>query len=194
MPGWLLCSGQTVLRTAYPELFAALGTSYNTGGESASLFRLPNLVGRVVVGLDYYSGTTGYANRNSSSGRDVLGGVGGQTTVTLSITQMPTHSHTTGETSHNHGLGAGGEYGTHGHSAGAQNNFTASFRGHFNAAGVGTPWNWSQGNTLVNTGYADVLTSGPPGSYLNYSNDLTGGGAAHENMQPYLTLNAYVKT
>lgn len=37
----LIPRGQTVSRTAYPKLFAKIGTTFNTGGESSSQFRLP---------------------------------------------------------------------------------------------------------------------------------------------------------
>ena len=40
--GWLLCEGQVVLRTAYADLFAIMSTSYNTGGEAGTDFRLPD--------------------------------------------------------------------------------------------------------------------------------------------------------
>ena len=39
--GWLECNGQVVLRADYPDLFAAIGTTYNTGGELGTEFRLP---------------------------------------------------------------------------------------------------------------------------------------------------------
>lgn len=42
-PGrWLRCNGAVVLRATYPDLFAAIGTTYNTGGESGTQFRLPD--------------------------------------------------------------------------------------------------------------------------------------------------------
>lgn len=40
-PNYLLCSGQTLLQNAYPQLFLAIGTNFNTGGEAAGSFRLP---------------------------------------------------------------------------------------------------------------------------------------------------------
>jgi len=39
--GWLECNGQTVPEADYPELFAKIGTTYNTGGEPVGEFRLP---------------------------------------------------------------------------------------------------------------------------------------------------------
>lgn len=41
-PGWLKCTGATLNRAAYPKLFAVIGTSFNTGGESSLEFRLPD--------------------------------------------------------------------------------------------------------------------------------------------------------
>lgn len=41
--GLLLANGAVVARADYPALFAVIGTSYNTGGESGTQFRLPNL-------------------------------------------------------------------------------------------------------------------------------------------------------
>lgn len=49
--GWAPCNGTTIPRASYPRLFAAIGTTYNTGGELGTDFRLPNLIGRVVLGV-----------------------------------------------------------------------------------------------------------------------------------------------
>lgn len=48
--GYLLCNGTTVSRTTYADLFAAIGTAFNTGGEAATDFRLPNFNGRSPMG------------------------------------------------------------------------------------------------------------------------------------------------
>lgn len=50
--GWLACDGATVDRASYPALFAAIGTAHNVGGESGTVFRLPDLRGRVPLGPD----------------------------------------------------------------------------------------------------------------------------------------------
>lgn len=47
--GWLLCNGDAVASTEYPELYEAIGTTY--GGTSDN-FRLPDFRGRVAVGLE----------------------------------------------------------------------------------------------------------------------------------------------
>ena len=46
--GWFYCNGAVKNRTDYPELFAAIGTRWNTTGESGTQFRLPNLPGKVI--------------------------------------------------------------------------------------------------------------------------------------------------
>lgn len=78
--GWLRCDGRLVQRSAYPKLFAAIGTSY--GSSSVNDFRIPDIRERSVVG-------TGTKYR--------VGDRGGNATVTLSIAQMPAHTHEIGE-------------------------------------------------------------------------------------------------
>lgn len=50
--GWLECNGSVKVRATYAALFAAIGTSYNTGGEAGTDFRLPDLRGEFVRGWD----------------------------------------------------------------------------------------------------------------------------------------------
>jgi microcystin-dependent protein len=50
--GWLLCDGTVLSRKAYPDLFGVIGTLWNTSGETADQFRLPNFRGRTAVGFD----------------------------------------------------------------------------------------------------------------------------------------------
>lgn len=49
--GFLLCDGAAVSRTEYADLFAVIGDSYGVG-DGSSTFNLPDLQGRVPVGLD----------------------------------------------------------------------------------------------------------------------------------------------
>ena len=58
-PGWLICAGQSVLRSAYPKLFAVIGTLY--GSADGTHFNVPDLRGRVPGGKDNMGGTA--ANR-----------------------------------------------------------------------------------------------------------------------------------
>lgn len=63
--GFLLCDGSAVSRVTFSALFAILGTTYGAG-DGSTTFNLPNLKGRVPVGLD-----------TSQTEFDVLGETGG---------------------------------------------------------------------------------------------------------------------
>lgn len=78
--GWLLCDGSAFSPSTYPELAAAIGTSF--GGSSGSPL-VPNLVGRLPVGLDPGSARVG------GGGADTLGETGGSDVTT----QVVAHAH-----------------------------------------------------------------------------------------------------
>ncbi|WP_142850675.1 phage tail fiber protein [Telmatospirillum sp. J64-1] len=80
--GWLLCQGQAVSRTTYSALFAVIGTTYGAGNGS-STFNLPDFRGRAPIGVGQGSGLTNRA----------LGARVGAETHTLSINEIPSHSH-----------------------------------------------------------------------------------------------------
>lgn len=63
--GWLLCDGSAVSRSTYAALFAAVGTTFGAGNGSTT-FNLPNLKGRVVVGID--TGQTEFDTRGETGG------------------------------------------------------------------------------------------------------------------------------
>lgn len=50
--GWLMLEGQTVSKTTYAKLYAVVGDRYATGGEPAGTFRLNDLRGVFVRGMD----------------------------------------------------------------------------------------------------------------------------------------------
>ena len=79
---WAFCQGQLLSISQNTALFSILGTTY--GGDGRVTFALPNLSGRVPVGVGQGAGLT---NRQ-------LGGMSGTETVTLTTAQMPAHSHT----------------------------------------------------------------------------------------------------
>lgn len=78
---WLVCNGQAVSRTEYAELFAILGTQYGSG-DGSTTFNLPNIKGRVSVGLDV-----------DDTDFNTLGKTGGEKAHTLTVEEMPSHDH-----------------------------------------------------------------------------------------------------
>ena len=49
--GWMICDGTNLDKTVYPELFSVIGNLY--GGTGANGFKIPDLRGRVPVGVKY---------------------------------------------------------------------------------------------------------------------------------------------
>lgn len=134
--GWLLCQGQSLLRAQYPGLFSAIGTTY--GAADSTRFNLPDLRGRVAVGRDA-----------AQPEFDVLGEASGAKTHTLTVAEMPSHSH-------GQNVSAGASPGP-------------AIRRDW--AGDGNGASYPQG----------------------ISTDSAGGGGAHNNLQPYITLNYIIK-
>jgi microcystin-dependent protein len=74
--GWAFCNGQLLPINQNQALFSLLGVTF--GGDGRQTFALPNLQGRVPI----------HAGNGFS-----LGEVGGEATHTLSVSELPTHTH-----------------------------------------------------------------------------------------------------
>lgn len=88
--GYELCEGQQLKIADYPDLYKALGTSFNNGYDcngkrlstTSGYFRLPDLRGRFLVGYNV-----------SDADYNAYGDVGGEKTHKLTTGEMPSHSH-----------------------------------------------------------------------------------------------------
>ena len=74
--GWMFCEGQLLPISEYETLFNLIGTTY--GGDGQSTFALPDLRGRIPI--HFGNGFT-------------LAETGGVEEVTLTVNQIPAHSH-----------------------------------------------------------------------------------------------------
>lgn len=92
--GWLFADGAAVSRATYSDLFDIIGTTYGAG-DGSTTFNLPNLKGRIPVGLDA-----------SQSEFDAIGETGGAKTHTLTESEMPSHTHGFNPGTHYHNYGA----------------------------------------------------------------------------------------
>lgn len=166
--GWLFCFGQVLNRADQPHLFDKIGTTYNTGGETAAQFRLPDCRGRASIGKDDMGGAAASRVTSAVGGIDgaTLGASGGSQSHTLTTAQMPQHNHGVTDPGHAH---------------------SSSFR--LGQAGGG--FNFPYGGTTDNATFSGVtVASGTTG--ISIQNAGTGG--AHPNVQPGIVFNKIIKT
>jgi microcystin-dependent protein len=79
---WAKAEGQLLPISSNTALFSLLGTTY--GGDGRTTFALPNLTGRAPVGVGTGPGLSTYSWGQRTGGD----------TRTLSVAQLPSHSHT----------------------------------------------------------------------------------------------------
>lgn len=108
--GFLFCDGSEIERTKFPDLYDIIGTIYNGTSTLSGVgtFRLPDLRGRFPLGKDnmdnggtvpvitggYVDAGGGTAGRVPDAKAQTLGGGAGQSSTTLTLANLPEHSHT----------------------------------------------------------------------------------------------------
>ncbi len=164
--GWFLCDGSAISRTGNSALFDVIGTTFGAG-DTLTTFNLPDMGGRVPAGKE------ATATRLTSGGGGVdgaaLGATGGAETHTLTAAQMPVHNHPVNITDpgHSHTV----EYNWNAISSGPDGNRVTAI----------DPGNPLSGSTVS-------ATTG-----ITATSENTGGGAAHNNVQPTVVLNYIIK-
>jgi microcystin-dependent protein len=168
--GWLLCDGAAVSRTTYSDLFAITSTTYGVG-DGSTTFNLPNLNGRVPVGLD-----------TSQTEFDVLGETGGVKSVTLTGAQSGTSVHGHADT-----IDTAND--THDH--------TFTYTDTAGNVGDSSSPRWDSSNesadatrtvsTLSDDTHKHTITGGVSNSVAANATE------AHTNLQPYIVLNYIIK-
>jgi microcystin-dependent protein len=213
--GWLLCDGTSYPTATYPALSAVLAGAYDTSaGQSApgaGNFRVPILKGRIPVGLDV--GVPAFAT---------LGSSGGQVAVTLTAAESGVASHThpvsaTGTSalnsvSHQHTFTTASD-GSHSHTIDLIGQNLANLGEHKSASSSDYAAGEPDGNNfgagarsgIVNSGGSHTHTGTTASNNANHTHGVTVTGnatapvtasasSAHDNLQPYLTVNYIIKT
>jgi len=155
--GWIKCDGSEYAEADYPDLFSVVGSKYNTGGETAGHFRVPNGPYRTVeMDLEITGGTaTNQAKGISYS--DALGiwyiqfvangSMASSTSVTLNVTGLNFNG-TQGLTGVSGGTGESGRYFT----SGGTNTINVDFPVN------GTNW-WFNGPVRLNSKPLDTIVT-----------------------------------
>jgi microcystin-dependent protein len=156
--GWATCSGQLLSIAQNTALFALVGTTY--GGDGQTTFGLPDLRGRVPIGQGQGPGLSSYT----------LGQVAGTETTTLTINQLPSHTHT---------------------ATGALN--AVQTKGSTQQPAAGSMIGRSVDTSGVGATPAIYVPTGTAGTQvalggLSVSNGLTGGSQPFSLLKPYLVL------
>lgn len=191
--GWLKCDGRSLSRSVYQDLFEVIGTSFGSNDEFT--FNLPDYRGKVMgcVGHGY-----SLTSRN-------IGDYVGNETHTLNANEIPSHTHNGSASisgSHNHG-GATSTAGDHAHTINdpGHSHTQTTINDDFNSSGTNPPGfsadsagsrTWNNINTSatgisINTSGSHTHTISTDGSHTHVLTiNNTGGGLAHNNMQPTL--------
>jgi microcystin-dependent protein len=143
--GWMLCEGQILPISQYETLFNLIGTTY--GGDGQSTFALPDLRGRIPIHQG--SGFT-------------LAETGGVETVTLTVAQLPDHSHVA--------LCDNGNGGTQ-------------------LSPVNGVWSFDTSGQFGNYAATTTTTQGAIDTMNAGAITSTGGSQPHDNHQPFLAVN-----
>lgn len=164
---WLLCNGQSLLRSAYPDLFAIIGTTY--GAVDSTHFTVPDLRDRSPMGV-------------GASLVTAPGQTNGVASVALTLAQLPSHDHDFAQVAHNHGVTDTGH--THNQRIGN----AAAFQGGAAGGNLGYASASTNNATRVPT---DSNTTGI--SVQNASAGITfhaqGSNGSHNNLHPVLGVN-----
>lgn len=188
--GWVWVNGQALSRTAYPFLFAQLGTRF--GAPDANTFNVPNVCEQFTVGAAFMGGAGGL-NRNPVAGIDTIGHqIGDWQTQshqhTLQVIEPPGgHTHAVSDPQHQHFITDPGH--AHGY----------SHTGLIGAAGLASGGNFTLADTGFNTnlGFTGINITGFQFAGISVLNSSSGinvtmapyGGGGGQNNPPAVVCN-----
>lgn len=157
--GWMTCAGQILSIAQNNALFALLGTTY--GGDGVQTFALPNLQGRVPLGMGNGGGLTPRP----------LGQMGGSEATTLTTANMPMHTHTATPVN----VQVAGTASNPLNAPSATNSYLGASGG---GPGSATVWSDALNSPVTMSGVSGAVQIG-----------ATGGNQPFAQMNPFLALN-----
>ncbi|BAU26762.1 microcystin-dependent protein [Aneurinibacillus soli] len=164
--GWLPCDGRQLNINQYQVLYSLLGIKY--GGNGSATFNLPDLRGRVPVGMGQQPGNTNF----------VIGTSGGAESSTLTINQLPAHNHTFSGTA-NVSVGAPANTSVPTTNTPAANTSLSVAKD--STGDVANIYNTSAPTMMTATMNVTTTVSG--------TTAVSGNGQSFTNMQPYQVIN-----
>ena len=184
--GFLICDGSAISRSTYADLFSSIGTTYGAG-DGSTTFNLPDMSGRVPIGVSLDSS---------------LGDVGGEEAHTILTNELPSHSHGIPSHGHTNSIKATTPKLTH---SITQPMFTYRPTTGSRSSSTSSNTNWTTSNTttaasrsanlaIANHTASICTKTGTVTDCNAFDMESVGGGAAHSNMQPYITLNYIIST
>ena len=171
--GWMLCQGQTLAIQSNTALFSILGTTY--GGNGQTTFQLPNLNGRVAVGAGAPAAPGGAYDYQ-------LGESAGTDTTTLTINQLPAHTHAAVATGQSSAVTVNVQ-------TPAVSNSDANVAKPASNHPGKTPSTSMYSNAAPDSTMAAFTASGSVTPAVTVANAITGNGQPFDNRQPLLALN-----
>lgn len=179
--GWLFCNGQLVSIAQNSALFALLGTRY--GGDGQQTFGIPDLRGRVIVGSQAQGPGLQNVTQGQKAGTNNVTVISnGSAAATISVNNLPSHTHTA-TTTLNAGTATNG-----GVTPSAGNSLTATLSSAPTAAAIYTA---SPTNPVALGGISTTIGAAGNGQPLTMPVTTT---ATISIMQPYLGLNYIIAT
>lgn len=184
--GWMRCDGRSLSVSEYYLLWRVVGYAFGGSGDT---FNLPDARGRVggFVGM----GT----DVNSNTYTIALGATPGEYTHTLTIAEMPSHTHgSSNVTGNTNGDGFTTSNGTHTHSItdpGHSHSLPLTSQGF---ADIGPDDDVTQGSGYTSGSATTGITINSNGLH-NHQIFNTGGSNAHNNIQPLIGIgNMFIYT
>jgi microcystin-dependent protein len=187
--GCVLCDGSAYSRTdpVYANLYAAIGTSYGVG-DGVNTFNVPDYRGRTIVGAGAGPGLTARARGQSF----------GEESHVMSTAEMPSHAHPISDPGHAHSIYDPAHAHSisdpgHAHQFYSRGDIARGSGASFAYVAWGAPGSVTYASGTGIGIYAAYTGIGIYAAATGVTEGAVGGGAAHNNVQPSVAVNVFIK-